>query len=254
VVDDMLMFEPPAPVHVIEESSQPSRLVPIEPASSFAPRPRRLRPHERFTPPPSSPALPARAVRVVPRERGRATTAPLEEPHAGPSTVPGPSTPSPSTTLAAGMRSPPPRYEYPFYPVVVAPARSTRLPLTPPPSSPNEPRGEAATLPPSYTGPYTPLSPPPPPPYNSLTDCATVIAARFDEPVRISPLPPAHRRLSAIVEPDDSSDDEPHAPGMWPTRRRLPSPDFDMGEPEHEPEERGGVASVLGRMFGGFFR
>lgn len=251
VVEDILSFEPPAPVQVIDEISQPSI---TERTHTFTPRPRRRRVHEHLDPVTAGrpAATPAYHARIGSRERRRATTTPPEEPVAGPSTPTHPSTPPGSSIPAAdaGSRSPPPRYEFPFYEIVRTPVRAAHP--APPPVTRSR-RGRAVSDPPDYTGPYNALSPAPPPPYNSITDRDTVIAPVFEQPTPASP-PPARRRHTLDLDRQRESDGERHAPGTWPARRRsLSQEDVDMDEAERQ---QGGstFASFVSRVFGGFWR
>ncbi|CAK9783929.1 hypothetical protein CC85DRAFT_287847 [Cutaneotrichosporon oleaginosum] len=260
VVEDIVLLQPPAPVEVMEEMSQPPA---SEPRDTFAPRARRLRAHEHFMALAASSAQPARSLL---RGNRSADTAPMAE-TAGPSfrvsptivsarlgsptnvsvtmesssnvsvimdSPTGASTPlEPADALApaaaAAMRSPPPRYEFDFYPIVRTPVRQR-------PAARPAPRPRSASDPPDYTGPYRDMSPPPPPPYNSITDCATIIAARFED----APTPRTHSH--SLSEVEEGGEDERYAPGMWPAQRRSPSPD-----------DGGGQGNILGRVLG-FFR
>ncbi|BEI81633.1 hypothetical protein CcaverHIS002_0207930 [Cutaneotrichosporon cavernicola] len=250
VVEGLLTFEHPGPVQVIEEESQPPM---SRDSQTLGPRPRRRRVHEYVGPSAGARAAagPARRDRILSRERRRATTAPPEEPMteavAGPSTrtrpaaSAGPSNP----TAVEGLRSPPPRYEFPFYDIVRTPVRTVR---PPPPRPTGRQRERAVSNPPDYTGPYEARSPAPPPPYNSVTDRDTIIAPVFDEPAP-RPAAPSHGP-SLNVRRQRDSDSARRAPGTWPAGSTSPTPedvDMDAPQPQHQ---QGVIASVFSRVFG----
>ncbi|GMK54117.1 hypothetical protein CspeluHIS016_0107030 [Cutaneotrichosporon spelunceum] len=257
VVEGLLLFEPPGRVQVIEEESQPSI---IRDSQTLAPRRRRRRVHEHTgaSTGARSGAGPALRDRILSHQRRRATTAPPEEsvtePIAGPSTETLPAAPAgPSTSSAVeGLRSPPPRYEFPFYEIVRTPVRAVR---PPPPRSTGRQWDRVVSDPPDYTGPYEERSPPPPPPYNSFTDRDTVIAPVFNEPAPRTATPPHPRRgPNPDLRRQHGGDNGRHAPGTWPAHRGSPSPslsaeDHDMGGPEPQPA-LSTIGSVFNRLFG----
>ncbi|KAK8854593.1 hypothetical protein IAR55_003332 [Kwoniella newhampshirensis] len=146
--------------------------------------------------------------------------------------------------------SEPPEYEFPFYPVVIAPPAILHAspPAPVPRRAPVQTSPARSDILPDYLPDrYTNLSPPPPPPYNARTDCHTVIAPIFiedededgddtegeeDNEIELasaSPLAPSRRRIRY------TRSSSPQVIGAFPGMIHAPTPSRHLRQRQIDP-------------------